>query len=194
MVRHDVVLVTSLLAGREQYDCLPPQATDRTDWTAFIFGCIAGAAPWVAIAIYLAGAGSGQGDVPTFVYWLFGTIFVVFNIFAVNMFLQYRRLGPWKGGCVSSQGGPVSWAEQTQEPLMACPDCKATETTRRFGATSLGYARFVCHACGPRRYVEAVARAALRVITATPNTRRTNRTPSASELRPGLLRPCISAL
>ena len=58
--------------------------------------CIAGAVPWVAIAIYLAGAGSGGGDVPTFVYWIFGSIFVVFNIFAVNMFLQYRRLGPWK--------------------------------------------------------------------------------------------------
>jgi len=33
---------------------------------------------------------------------------------------------------------------------MACPDCKATETTRRVGATSLGYTRFACHACGRR--------------------------------------------
>lgn len=33
---------------------------------------------------------------------------------------------------------------------MACPDCKASESTRRVGATSIGYGRFVCKACGRR--------------------------------------------
>ena len=33
---------------------------------------------------------------------------------------------------------------------MTCPHCSSTETTKRRGATSLGYARFVCRACGRR--------------------------------------------
>ena len=33
---------------------------------------------------------------------------------------------------------------------MTCPECKATETTKRVGTTSIGYPRFLCHACGRR--------------------------------------------
>jgi len=72
------------------------QSTESTDWSAYVFGCVAGIVPWIGVAIYLAGAGGDGGDVPTFVYWIFGSIFAVFNVFAVNMFLQYRRIGPWK--------------------------------------------------------------------------------------------------
>ena len=43
-------------------------------------------------AIYLIGAGD---DVPTFVYGIFVTLFVLFNCFAVNQWLQYRRTGRW---------------------------------------------------------------------------------------------------
>lgn len=62
------------------------------DWTPFVFGCIAGAVPWIAIAIYLVGAGS---DVPKFVYGIFVTLFVLFNCFAVTQWLQYRGRGKW---------------------------------------------------------------------------------------------------
>ena len=72
------------------------QRRESTDWTAYIFGCFAGIVPWIGIAIYLAGAGGEGGDVPAFVYWIFVSIFAVFNIFAVNMLLQYRRIGPWR--------------------------------------------------------------------------------------------------
>ena len=67
------------------------QNTTRTNWTAYWFGCFAGAVPWVAVAIYLAGA----ADAPGFVYGIFASLFVFFNVFAVNMLLQYRRLGRW---------------------------------------------------------------------------------------------------
>jgi hypothetical protein len=30
------------------------------------------------------------------VYAIIASIFVFFNIFAVNMFLQYKKVGPWK--------------------------------------------------------------------------------------------------
>ncbi|MFH0830711.1 MAG: heliorhodopsin HeR [Parcubacteria group bacterium] len=75
------------------------QSTRRTNWTSFWFGSLAGLGPWIAVAIYLAGAGSGTGagsQVPTFVYWIFVSIFVFFNLFAINMVLQYKKIGPWR--------------------------------------------------------------------------------------------------
>jgi hypothetical protein len=68
------------------------QTTERTNWTAFWFGCFAGAVPWIAIAVYLAGAANPPG----FVYGIFASLFVFFNVFAVNMLLQYRRIGRWR--------------------------------------------------------------------------------------------------
>lgn len=66
---------------------------DHVAWTPFVFGSIAGAVPWIAIVIYLAGAGSGM---PTFVYGIFVSIFVFFNCFAINQWLQYRAHGAWR--------------------------------------------------------------------------------------------------
>ncbi|MBI5466626.1 MAG: heliorhodopsin HeR [Candidatus Kerfeldbacteria bacterium] len=71
------------------------QTTPRTDWTAFIFGCIAGLVPWVVIGLHLFNAGEGEFRAPMFVYWIYGSIFVFFNIFAINMILQYRKVGRW---------------------------------------------------------------------------------------------------
>jgi hypothetical protein len=65
------------------------------NWTPFWFGALAGAIPWVVIAIAIGG-GEADGTVPTFVYGIFVSLFVLFNTFAVNMFLQYRRVGPWR--------------------------------------------------------------------------------------------------
>lgn len=72
------------------------QTTEKTNWTAYWFGCLAGAIPWVAIAIYLFFAGEGDAKPPTFVYWIFFSIFIFFNIFAINMVLQYKKIGKWK--------------------------------------------------------------------------------------------------
>lgn len=62
------------------------------DWTPFVFGCIAGVVPWIGIGIYLIGAGD---DVPTFVYGIFVSLFLLFNCFAVTQWLQYRAKGRW---------------------------------------------------------------------------------------------------
>ena len=73
------------------------QTTQRTDWTAFIFGCIAGIVPWITILIYLVGASqSPDTSVPDFVYGIVVPLFVFFNSFAVNTVLQYRKVGRWK--------------------------------------------------------------------------------------------------
>ncbi len=68
------------------------QTTTKTNWTSYTIGCIAGFIPWVVIFIPLITAGS----VPDFVIAIFITIAVFFNLFAINMFLQYKKIGKWK--------------------------------------------------------------------------------------------------
>jgi hypothetical protein len=73
------------------------QTTERTNWTSFIFGTIAGIIPWIVIVMYFLGSlSSADAKPPAFVYAIIPTIFVFFNIFAVNMVLQYKKVGRWK--------------------------------------------------------------------------------------------------
>lgn len=73
------------------------QNTEKTDWTAFIYGSIAGIIPWIVIVIYFVGSvNSGDAKPPDFVYAIIPTLFVFFNIFAINMVLQYKKVGRWK--------------------------------------------------------------------------------------------------
>lgn len=67
---------------------------DNVNWGPFIWGSIAGIAPWIAIMIYMFGTGN-LDMVPWFVWAIVGTYFVAFNAFPVNMILQYRRVGNW---------------------------------------------------------------------------------------------------
>ena len=67
----------------------------RPGWLPFVFGCIAGAVPWIAIGIYLWAPGS-SAEPPAFVYAIFASLFVFYNSFALNMVLQYREIGPWR--------------------------------------------------------------------------------------------------
>lgn len=73
------------------------QTTKQTNWMAYLFGCFAGIVPWVVILIYLLTArNSLNAPIPSFVYWILVSIFVFFNIFAINMVLQYKKVGRWK--------------------------------------------------------------------------------------------------
>jgi len=68
------------------------QRPGRADWSAYWFGCLAGAVPWVAIVWYVAAG----GEAPTFVYAITIIQFVLFCGFAANQALQYARVGPWR--------------------------------------------------------------------------------------------------
>ncbi len=70
---------------------------ERTWWTPFWFGCIAGIGPWVAIAAYLVVniSQDGSDGPPGFVYGIIFSLFFFFNTFAINQWLQYRRIGKW---------------------------------------------------------------------------------------------------
>jgi hypothetical protein len=66
-------------------------------WLPFGFGCVAGVVPWLAITIYLLSPGStSSASPPGFVYGIFVSLFVFFNVFALNQWLQYRAKGRWK--------------------------------------------------------------------------------------------------
>jgi hypothetical protein len=77
------------------------EGRERPDWKHYIFGCIAGIAPWIGIFSILW-AYSAQPDLPAsaqipgFVYVIVGSLFVAFNIFAITMVLQYGRIGRWR--------------------------------------------------------------------------------------------------
>jgi len=74
------------------------EGRDHPDWKHFVFGCIVGIVPWVAIGGSLV-AYAVQPDaqpIPAFVWGIYGSLFVSFNIFAVTMVLQYARIGRWR--------------------------------------------------------------------------------------------------
>lgn len=65
-------------------------------WLPFIFGCIAGIVPWLALVFYiLAIGGPGDTKAPAFVYGIVISLFVLFNTFAIVQFLQYKKIGKW---------------------------------------------------------------------------------------------------
>jgi hypothetical protein len=77
------------------------EGRERVDWKHFIFGCVAGITPWIAIFsvlwAYSAQAGlPAQAQIPGFVYLIIASLFVAFNIFAITMVLQYRKTGAWR--------------------------------------------------------------------------------------------------
>jgi hypothetical protein len=83
--------VAMILFGWLQESGNPPGRPTVT-MKPFWFGCVAGAAPWVAIGYNLLAA----EEVPGFVVGIFVSLFLFFNSFAVNQWLQYRQVGPWR--------------------------------------------------------------------------------------------------
>lgn len=68
----------------------------KVSWISFVVGCIAGILPWMVLAIYFWGTNNyGSGQIPTFVYWIYASLFLFFNCFAINMYLQYKKIGKW---------------------------------------------------------------------------------------------------
>jgi len=70
------------------------QYTKKTSWSPFVFGSIAGIGPWVIIIMHALG-NADPAEVPWFVYAIIGSYFVFFNLFPINMILQYMKVGKW---------------------------------------------------------------------------------------------------
>jgi hypothetical protein len=78
----------------------------NVQWSHYIFGCIAGIAPWIAIFISfgLSLANWPTGTTPNgtdfaafkgILIAIYVSLFVSFNIFAINMVLQRLKIGKW---------------------------------------------------------------------------------------------------
>jgi hypothetical protein len=80
--------------------------TFRPNWSSFIFGSFAGLMPWVVMGVYFFVSLDRLGDVENLpqrakdalntVRFIFPALFVFFNLFAINMVLQYKRVWKWK--------------------------------------------------------------------------------------------------
>ncbi len=71
--------------------------TKKTDWSAYLLGCLAGFTPWIVLAAYfIAELGSSQTKPPAFVYYILLFYFILFNTFSINMILQYKGVSKWK--------------------------------------------------------------------------------------------------
>jgi hypothetical protein len=77
---------------------------EAVDWRPFIYGCVIGAVPWIAIGAQLAVSTTEGDGVPGFVIAIFVTLFLLFNTFAVNMWLQYRGRGRWADPVFAERG------------------------------------------------------------------------------------------
>jgi hypothetical protein len=80
------LVMEQLNSGREK---------ENVRWGPFVWGSVAGLAPWAVILIYMFGNGN-YNLVPWFVWAIVITYFVAFNTFPINMILQYTRKGKWK--------------------------------------------------------------------------------------------------
>lgn len=66
-------------------------------WLPFGFGCVAGIVPWLCVAVYALAPGStSSAEPPAFVYGIIVSLFALFNVFALNQWLQYRARGRWR--------------------------------------------------------------------------------------------------
>jgi len=78
---------------------------EKVVWGPFIWGTIAGLAPWIAIILYMTGAtAEATAQTPWFVWAIVGTYFVAFNTFPVNMILQYLKKGKWANYLYGERG------------------------------------------------------------------------------------------
>ena len=82
--------VAMILFGWIEEAMNPPDRSSTT-MLPFWFGTIAGIAPWIAIAVQVA----GSETVPGFVYGIVIVQFVLFFSFGLNQWLQYRGVGRW---------------------------------------------------------------------------------------------------
>lgn len=62
----------------------------------FIFGSVVGIVPWLIIAFFVVAPGStSDAEPPAFVYGIIVSLFLFFNIFALNQYLQFKKVGRW---------------------------------------------------------------------------------------------------
>ena len=86
-----IVGVTDVTAIIEKYE-----TPGNGGWLPFIFGCIAGIVPWIGLVFYVLSIGGiADTTAPAFVLGIVISLFVLFNVFAIVQYLQYKKVGKW---------------------------------------------------------------------------------------------------
>jgi len=81
------------------------KSKENVNWGPFIWGSIAGLAPWIAIILYMTGASAeATAQTPWFVWAIVGSYFVAFNTFPINMILQYLQKGKFSNYLYGERG------------------------------------------------------------------------------------------
>lgn len=63
----------------------------------FVFGSMVGIVPWISVFLMTIQPGStNDAKVPDFVIGIMVSIFIAFNTFAINQWLQYKQVGKWR--------------------------------------------------------------------------------------------------
>jgi hypothetical protein len=71
------------------------QGSNKVDWANYTIGVLAGLVPWLILLIYIWNAHVYGSGVPGYVYWIYGSLLILFASFAINMYFQYKKLGHW---------------------------------------------------------------------------------------------------
>jgi hypothetical protein len=71
------------------------QDTKEVDWANYTIGVGAGLIPWSVLLIYILSSHVYGSGVPGYVYWIFGSLFILFSSFVINMYFQYKKFGHW---------------------------------------------------------------------------------------------------
>lgn len=73
------------------------QLTEKTSWLPFNIGVLAGIVPWIMGGLYFWVSTNNIADaIPVYARFGFLLTFLFFNSFAINMWLQYKKIGKWK--------------------------------------------------------------------------------------------------
>jgi hypothetical protein len=73
------------------------QLTTTTSWLPFNIGVLAGIVPWIMGGLYFVVSTNNIADaIPVYAQFGFLLTFLFFNSFAINMWLQYKKVGKWK--------------------------------------------------------------------------------------------------
>lgn len=94
-------------SDKRELDALKnPGCSYKPNWWHFVYGCFAGILPWIVMGVYfytsLDRLGSieelpqGVKDVLNTIRIIFPALFVFFNLFAINMVLQYKGIWKWR--------------------------------------------------------------------------------------------------
>jgi hypothetical protein len=73
------------------------QLTTTTSWLPFNIGVVAGIVPWIIGGLYFWVSTNNIADsIPVYAQFGFLLTFLFFNSFAINMWLQYKKIGKWR--------------------------------------------------------------------------------------------------